>query len=704
MTQPMADPTLVIQKMTPGMMIYTKLRVKGKELVAFLIRETSAAIAQLGPSPVLEMRAGVMVEGRVVLIAVMVQVRSELYETWLNVYQRGADGFSYLRTLAGQDQVAFVFYGDKQRSERKLVIRNRLNVFAQDALATLESATPWSMQEFDKARDALYKRYPTPETLWQALAQSQPAPVAAASRDSNVPRLDIVSLSDVPVSPLRINEDIHDGMSWERWSAKYSPIFRSVPFSGSAVGVLGVGNRIAIRFLFDRHVDPIAALHDIEEQGNLSPIVAGAVVGAVKGTGHGAVSAYLNMGADVLATVCNASGDSPELSRLHNREIVAIADQFIDALILGKQEVQLPAGVVDRARFWLTVGRLLWKPEVMRRLADTGAHKAVVDSQLLLGAAIAWLALSERRTLDVNGANYSPGSPAVLGTLWKQVLEWTVKSVPGDTLQWLIQGHDASWSVDLSGGEWPDGWKPENNDLAGAIARTLVNEAEEHAVFVPLGAFRVTLPDGVPLRTWGTQTLRIWAMPDGLWVQALATGPGGPSFRWSPQEGVREFLVSKSAKPAVDATLAALWRDLKIAGEKAMPEQAGRQKRDRKRRKGKQRSRVTQHTRILPARRSAFRLTGRHNWSTKDEQERIHHRAHGVRGHLRQLHAGWQASAEAQRIAHNFGVSVPQGYTFVRPHVRGGGEEQEAKRIEGETPIVARGLATLISLLGGNRR
>jgi len=701
MAEQMTDPSLVIQKMMPGIMIYARLRVKGKDLVAFLIRETSSAISRLGASPILEVRAGIVPEGRVSAVLIMVRVGGRIYESWLNVYQSGSDGFLYLETLAVQDQLVFVFYGDKQRSERKLAIQNSLKVFAQDALQELQATVPWSMKDFDKAKDALYDRYPTGEDLWQALGQpAKRTTKATAPHSINLPRVDVVSLSGIPVSPALVRKDIHDGMSWARWSAKHSVIFRSVPVSRLATGVVGVGDQIAIRFLFDRNSDPVAALHDVEEQGDLSPIVAGAVTGAVRGLSHKITGATLNMGVDVLATVCSASGDRLGHSSLSNREVNSIAEQFVAAIVAGQSEVQLPGGAVDRARFWLAVGQLLWKPSLMWQLAETGAYKAVMDSQLTSGAAIAWLALSGKRTFDVNGTNYSFASLAVLRTLWRQVLEWTVGKVPGNALQWLVQGHDAAWSVDLTRKQTPVEWNQQNDDLADAIARSLVEEAEDHAVFVPLGAFRVNLPDGVPLRMWGARTLRIWATPDGMWVQALASGPGGPSFWWSPHDGVYEFVISASARPAVESTLAALWRDLRIAGEKAMPERSGRQAHGKKRNRARRTNRVSQHARILPARKGAFHLTGRHDWSTKDEQERIHHRAHGVRGHLRQLHAGWQASDEAHRIAHHFGVSVPQGYTFVRPHVRGGGEEQEAAQIKGETPIVARGLATLVSLLG----
>jgi len=42
-----------------------------------------------------------------------------------------------------------------------------------------------------------------------------------------------------------------------------------------------------------------------------------------------------------------------------------------------------------------------------------------------------------------------------------------------------------------------------------------------------------------------------------------------------------------------------------------------------------------------------------------------------VRGHRRRLNPGEQRSAEAEKHARAVGISLPNGYTWVRPHSRG---------------------------------
>lgn len=93
-----------------------------------------------------------------------------------------------------------------------------------------------------------------------------------------------------------------------------------------------------------------------------------------------------------------------------------------------------------------------------------------------------------------------------------------------------------------------------------------------------------------------------------------------------------------------------------------------------------------------------YMLEGRHAWGSKEERDAIRRRAHGVRGHLRKLPDGWQRSEKAVELAREHGISLPDGFTFVQPHVRGhdnGNNEVEVPT----TTIQARGVSSLVALL-----
>ena len=60
------------------------------------------------------------------------------------------------------------------------------------------------------------------------------------------------------------------------------------------------------------------------------------------------------------------------------------------------------------------------------------------------------------------------------------------------------------------------------------------------------------------------------------------------------------------------------------------------------------------------------------------DQETIARSRHAVAAHLRRVN---NASAAQRFLAQKFGVSLPPGFTFVRPHERGGGAQEDLIRV-----------------------
>ena len=159
------------------------------------------------------------------------------------------------------------------------------------------------------------------------------------------------------------------------------------------------------------------------------------------------------------------------------------------------------------------------------------------------------------------------------------------------------------------------------------------------------------------------------------------------------------WVVAEQVDPILQVTLAALWRDLRVAGEDAVPEQRERRVRpaadsaspDDVPRLERQ-SEPT--VRTLPG----VWLRGRRTWGSRVEHEYVRRHAHGVRGHLRRLPPGWSPSKQALKTADEFGIALPEGYTFVRPYYTGSaGDDNEASPTE--VVIQARGLASVMTIL-----
>lgn len=170
------DPLTLLARLPAGSALFVReeLPKEGWE-IAWLIREDSSRLAKLGPGPEVEFRAGVLEEEPVVLVPVLVRVgppaEESVYETWVNQY---AEDGGVLETLADQSRLAVHLYGEDCQHVCTLAVSNLLQPFARHALSRIAAtADPWTMQQFDRARDKVYGRYPRVWDLWQTLAALQ---------------------------------------------------------------------------------------------------------------------------------------------------------------------------------------------------------------------------------------------------------------------------------------------------------------------------------------------------------------------------------------------------------------------------------------------------------------------------------------------------------------------------------------------------
>lgn len=166
----LSDPQDVIMSAHPGTVIYARVDVGAGMETALFLREESERIQALGPGPRIEIRAALLIEDGVALIPILVRLgpkAKDIFETWLNIHQTGG-GMHYLQDLATQPRILVILYGDHGR-ERAIESINLLKSTFADILVRVAGLPPWTMREFDQARERVYRRYPTPKELWWGL-------------------------------------------------------------------------------------------------------------------------------------------------------------------------------------------------------------------------------------------------------------------------------------------------------------------------------------------------------------------------------------------------------------------------------------------------------------------------------------------------------------------------------------------------------
>lgn len=257
------------------------------------------------------------------------------------------------------------------------------------------------------------------------------------------------------------------------------------------------------------------------------------------------------------------------------------------------------------------------------------------------------------------------------------------------------------------------------------MAEALIEDAEANARYVPYGAFRVGLPEeitrlieeipvsispggeepDIPIQIRLTSLLA-FAAEDRHWVRFGNQDGDGPIFLWRPGRLPSDNMLSDSFRSIANAVLSALWRDLRANGPQSVSQtrpQSPRPGQSPGKTAGRNRRRAsrTPAVRVLPriGSRHRLELRGPIEWSSQAEREAVRRRAHGVTGHPRRLLPGQKAGGEQIAYARTRGIILPPTHTFVRPHTRSAGDAPGRVEPLDATPVVSKGLATLLAFL-----
>jgi len=489
------------------------------------------------------------------------------------------------------------------------------------------------------------------------------------------------------------------------------------------VGIVGDGKKLRIRLLHPALMSFTEAMYQIEEIEMESGVripdeLFASMLVASRGINRKVDKSKISFAATVFTSIMKRIAKETEASlqpRISQRQLDKIVQGISPRDFLVHQRAFQASGRgVDVSRLMLTWAKELWS----QRWLLSGRFVGPEDQESLEAlSCLAAIDLLLRRSPDISiaGARLRVDlDTAAYLYVWLQAVEFTSNAIQSEALRALLPDSKIPGNILIKMPKTFDA-SGQHLSLLEGMTSMFLREAEQNAFYVPFGSFRLSLPEDLKaLHDAGINAFTVVADPQGLWVRIL-NQQYGEVFRWQSDRGLRSVMIPTGYVVLFNAVLAALWRDLCVAGEEALPEDTPAQPitsvnnfdtelvnaSPAARRRSSMR-----RIRVLPKRRR-LSLKGSHQWGTPLEHEAIRQRAHGVRGHLRRLHEGWKPSKQAKEIASEFGLSVPDGFTFVRPHVRGGKETTQSVSktlilIPDKVTIVSQGLASLVTFLSAD--
>ena len=229
--------------------------------------------------------------------------------------------------------------------------------------------------------------------------------------------------------------------------------------------------------------------------------------------------------------------------------------------------------------------------------------------------------------------------------------------------------------------------------LGKAFVKQMLEEAANYPRHkIVLGEYKLILPQ-LPLledMTGPIGEIRLVFSPEGILASLRHETYDHwlAPFFWSPEKQSHWYLFGQAIGWPLHIVMASIWRDAVVVRRRFYKE---RSREYNKKVKGNRRH-PDKIKLMLP------RTVTEIAWSTDAEREAITHRSHGVEAFYRSLPYGWEASDQAKQNAHEFGYpEPPAGYTFVKPHSRGG-EVEAGEKVE----VVCRGLQVAKIALSGS--
>jgi hypothetical protein len=169
------DSFTLINLTPPGTMIYSGIGFGNPEFeTAILIKETPAQLRLFSENTAhIEINSCSILVENVTLILFSLQIDHNpnlTYAVWLDYYLSDT-AKRCLNNLVTQDLLRVLFFNGAPKPVRGFSLKNKLQAGFGLYLQTLNNKAPWSMEDFEYAKNITLGQFPTMNSLWAALKE-----------------------------------------------------------------------------------------------------------------------------------------------------------------------------------------------------------------------------------------------------------------------------------------------------------------------------------------------------------------------------------------------------------------------------------------------------------------------------------------------------------------------------------------------------
>lgn len=145
--------------------------------VSWLVKTDHSTINALGPSPLIEFRLGALQVKNVLVIVFLIRLQHTefIFESWINGRNQSQDGLRVIHLLQEQPFLTVHFFNEDTIEQRAIRVDNPSPLFFQQCANQILHGSPWTMEDFDQAKETVNAAYPSRFVLWNALQPPPPS-------------------------------------------------------------------------------------------------------------------------------------------------------------------------------------------------------------------------------------------------------------------------------------------------------------------------------------------------------------------------------------------------------------------------------------------------------------------------------------------------------------------------------------------------